>query len=158
MRCQQFHSARDTSLISALFDISTAAPSSKRCTEDTNAPFVHGALCPFDCVPDKLREETKKDRDINGSMWFTICIPRARGLGWLTVYRPDVQARRQMWHMLPSCLPSQDTLVKFVSPHKSLAATTPSFICDIDLAVTSPPLGTVASLRDMMKASEGRPP
>ena len=81
MRCQQFHAARDTSLISALFDISTAAPSSKRCTEDTKAPFVRGALCPFDCDPDRRErerereEETKSDRDINGSMWFAICIP-----------------------------------------------------------------------------------
>ncbi len=104
MRCQQFHSARDTSLISALFDISTAAPSSKRRSEDTNAPFVRGALCPFDFVPDRLREETKSDRDINGSMWFTICIPRPRGLARLTLYGPDVQARRRMCHMVPSCL------------------------------------------------------
>lgn len=74
MRCQQFHPTRDTSLISALFDISTAAVSSKRCTEDRNAPFVRRALCPFDCVPNRLREETKSDRDINGSMWLTIYI------------------------------------------------------------------------------------
>lgn len=76
MRCQQFHPTRNTSLISALFDISTAAQSSKCRTEDTNARFVRRALCPFDWVPDRLREETESDRDINGSMWLTICLPR----------------------------------------------------------------------------------
>lgn len=76
MRCQQFHPTHNTSLISALFDISTAAPSSTRRAKDTSAPFVHIALCPFDCVPDTQREETKSDRDINGSMWLNIYILR----------------------------------------------------------------------------------
>lgn len=123
-------------------------------------PFVRGALCPFDCVPDRLREETKSDRVINGSMWFAICIPRPRGLGWLTVYRPDVQARRRTRHMVPSCLPISGhfwlNLSLPTSPWQPLLPS--SFILDIDLAVTSPPLGTVASLGDMMKASKGRPP
>lgn len=159
MRCQQFQSTRDTSLISALFDISTAALSSKRRTEDTNAPFVPRALCPFDCVPDWLRGETKGDRDVNGSMWFTICIPRPQGLSRLTVQRPDVQACGRMCHMVPSYRPYLRTLlVKFVSLHLFLADTSPCFIFDIDLAVTSPPQGTVASPRDMMKASKGGPP
>ena len=80
MRCQQFHPTRNTSLISALFDISTAVPSSKRRTEDSSAPFVHRALCPFDCVPDNLREKTKSDRDINVSTWLNLYIHRPRGL------------------------------------------------------------------------------
>lgn len=77
MRCQQFHPALDTSLISALFDISTAALSSKCRTEDRDALFVHGVLCPFNSVPDRPGEETrtKSDRDINGSMWLSICVP-----------------------------------------------------------------------------------
>lgn len=124
---------------------------SERRTEDTNVPFVHGALCPH-YVPDRLREETKSDRDVNRSMWFTICIPWPQGLRWQYTGH-DVQAFRRNCHMVPSTL-----LLKWFSPHKSLAATFPSFIFDIDLAVTSPPLGTVASLREMMKASEGRPP
>lgn len=60
------------------------------------------------------------------------------------------------WCLLASHL--RTLLVKFVSPHKSLAVASLPFIFDIDLAVTSPPLGIVASLRNMMKASNGRPP
>lgn len=46
MRCQQFHSARDTFLISV-------ALSSKNVV-----PFVHAALCPSACAPDRLGKET----------------------------------------------------------------------------------------------------
>lgn len=109
MRCQQFYPTHFTALISALFDISTAAPSTKRSSEDTTAAFVQRVLCPFDCVPQKLDRWRDKEGDINRSMWLTIPVPRPRG--------PQSTDSKQAWcaaasahvpHGIPSCLPPQD--------------------------------------------------